>query len=49
MQNHKNMTNDKQNEYQWKTKYSTLTIVSKYGTGTPHKTINKQINFTKFD
>ena len=28
---------------------ATLTIVSKYGTGTPHKTINKQINFTNFD
>ena len=30
-------------------KNATLTIVSKYGTGTPNKTINKQINFSNFD
>ena len=40
----------------WQTKriltekrYAKLTILSKYGTGTPHKTINKQINFTNFE
>ena len=30
-------------------KYAKLTILSKYGTGTPNKTINKQINFANFE
>ena len=30
-------------------KYAKLTIASKYGTGTPNKAINKQINFANFE